>query len=147
MNEIQQIIEQLNNILDTTVTEGTQKQGQDSTFMYHTLNNEFTSHYPHVNICVPKKDKYWRGGTFENEQNLKIVGSVFLPFEQLRDKIPFTADNIEFDVIKDKKVIDKKYVQIICNWLNQETEDDLGNKINNAIKCFNNYKSDEDKLS
>ena len=140
MEDIKQILEKLEDILNIPITEMAQKQGQDSIFVYYTLDNEFISHYPHVHVCVPNNNKHWGDSNFKNGQNLKTVGSVFLPFEQLRDKIPFTVDNIEFEVVDDKKVINKKYVQIICNWLNQETEDDFGNKINNAVKCFNDYK-------
>lgn len=117
-----------------------QRQGTDKNFTYYTLDNELPSHKPHVHICVPVDDKHWNGKNFRNGQNLKTVGSVFLPFEQLKDKIPFTPENIQFEVVEDKSIMSNKYVKGICNWLNKETEDAFGNKINNAVKCFNDYR-------
>ena len=117
-----------------------QKQGKDKNFVYYTLDNELASHKPHVHICVPKDDKHWGGNNFKNGQNLKTVGSIFLPYEQLKNKIPFTPENIQFEVIDDEKITGSIYVKGICDWLNSETEDTFGNKINNAIKCFNDYK-------
>lgn len=94
MEDIKQILEKLEDILNIPITEMTQKQGKDDCFIYYTLDNERASHRPHVHICVSKNDKHWGGSNFKNGQNLKTVGSVFLPFEQLRDKIPFTVDKI-----------------------------------------------------
>ena len=137
METFKQLKEKLEKIL---LYEMTQKQGKDDCFIYYTLENERASHRPHVHICVSKNDKHWGGSNFRNGQNLKTVGSVFLPFEHLKNKTPFTVDNIEFEVIEDEKITNKKYVQFICNWLNQERLDDFDNKINNAVKCFNDYK-------
>ena len=117
-----------------------QKQGTDRNFTYYTLDNERSNHRPHVHICVPKGDKHWGGKDFRNGQNLKTVGSVFLPYEQLRDKIEFTPENIQFEVVEDPKIQNTKYIKSICVWLNSENIDSFGNKINNAIKCFNDYK-------
>lgn len=135
---IRQINEELDEVLQ--LYEMAQKQGKDKNFTYYTLDNELASHKPHVHICVSKNDKHWKGSNFKNGQNLKTVGSVFLPFEQLRDKIPFTPQNIQFEVIDDSRITNKKYTQSICDWLNNEMEDAFGNKINNAMKCFNDYK-------
>ena len=127
------------------IYEMAQKQGKDDSFTYYTLDNEFASHRPHVHICVSKNDKHWEGSNFNNGQNLKTVASIFLPFEQLRDKIPFTPENIQFETIDDEKIKNSKNIEKICLWLNSTKEDSFGNKINNAIKCFNDYKMSNGK--
>ena len=117
-----------------------QKQGKDENFTYYTLDNEFSSHRPHVHVCVSKNDKHWKGSSFNNGNNLQSVGAVFLPYEQIKNKVPFTIDNIEFEIIDDKRVENIKYKKVICDWLNSEMTDSFGNKILNAMKCFNDYK-------
>lgn len=117
-----------------------QKQGSDKQFIYYTLDNERASHRPHVHICVFKNNKHWNGSDFNNGQNLKSVASVFLPFEQLKDGILFSPENLQFETITDDKIKSKKYVNTICTWLNSKVKDSFGNEILNAIKCFNDYK-------
>lgn len=97
------------------IYEMAQKQGEDKEFTYYTLDNELASHKPHVHICVSKENKHWKGSNFKNGQNLKTVGSIFLPFEQLKNKIEFTPENIQFEVIEDDKLQSNKYVKVICN--------------------------------
>lgn len=138
MNYIKQLNEEIKKLFP--LYEMAQKQGNDEFFVYYTLDNEYASHRPHVHVCVKIDNKKWHGAKFKNGQGLKTVGAVFLPYEQLKNKIEFTVDNIQFETINDNNITNSKYVQVICKWLNSTVTDDFGNTISNAIKCFNDYK-------
>ena len=135
MNDIQKLLEQISNALSTQFTEMAQKQGQDSTFVYYTLDNEFISHYPHVHICVPNNDKHWDGKPLNSGNPLKTVASV-----RLLDKLQYTVDDIIFEEIKDPKIESTKYKKIIANWLNSTISGlNINNKQGNALKCLQDY--------
>ena len=135
MNDIQKLLEQISNALSTQFTEMAQKQGQDSTFVYYTLDNEFISHYPHVHICVPNNDKHWDGKPLNSGNPLKTVASV-----RLLDKLQYTVDDIIFEEIKDPKIESTKYKKIIANWLNSTISGlKINNKQGNALKCLQDY--------
>ena len=117
-----------------------QIQGKDEIFSYYTFDNECIENRPHVHLCVKQDNNNWEGICFTNNQNLKTVATVFLDFNKLKNKEPYTVDNLEFELINDDKVLSNSYKQTICNWLNTIVEDDFGNKIVRTVKCFDDYK-------
>ena len=133
-----EIIQELRVLLN--MYEMAQKQGTDEYFTYYTLDNEPVSHRPHVHICVSKNDKHWKGKNFRNGQKLKTVGSVYLPYEQIKNRVKFTPDNLEFEEVEDAKVKGTKYVKAICAWLNAVEVDEFGSNATNAVNSFRDYK-------
>lgn len=139
MSEIEKLNEQLEHILETiqamSVTEMAQKQGQDGTFVYYTLDNEFTSHYPHVHVCVSNNEKDWDGKPLRSGNPLKTVASV-----RLLDTLTYKPEDIIFEEIKDEKVDSPKYRKIISDWLNSTISGlKVNNKQGNALKCLQDY--------
>ena len=135
MEDLKHVLERLEDILSIPFIEMAQKQGQDSTFVYYTLDNEFISHYPHVHICVPNNDNHWDGKPLNSGSPLKTVASV-----RLLDKLQYTVDDIIFEEIKDSKVESTKYKKIIADWLNSTISGlKINNKQGNALKCLQDY--------
>lgn len=130
--QLQQIIDKIDCFI---ISEMAQKQGQDDTFTYYTLDNEYTSHYPHVHICVNIQNKQWKGKPLHSGNPLKTVASV-----RLLDTLKYTPEDIIFEEIKDEKIDSPKYRNIICNWLNSTiTGLKINNKQANALKCLQDY--------
>ena len=137
LNEkLEKICEQLEILVQEKqpITEMAEKQGFDKYFTYYTLDNEYSSHYPHVHVCVPTADKSWDGKTLRSGNPLKSVASIKL------DRVDgYTVDNLEFEEIKDKKITGNTYKKEICNWLNSNFNGKRTNKDTNAYRCLDSY--------
>lgn len=117
------------------IFEMAQRQGQDSDFVYYTLDNEPASHYPHIHICVKSDDKHWSGKNFKNGQNLKTIAAVRLSTK------PYTESNVTFEIVVDSKITGIQYRRKIANWLNSRATSYTGRALGltKSDKALNDY--------
>lgn len=136
IKELNQKLQQMLEFVQSfNITEMAQKQGQDGTFVYYTLDNEFVSHYPHVHICVSNNDKNWDGKPLRSGNPFKTVASV-----RLLDILTYQPQDVIFEEIKDSKIDSIHYKKIISSWLNSTISGlKINNKQGNALKCLQDY--------
>lgn len=123
-------------------SEMAQKQGHSKLFTYYTLDNEFSSHYPHVHVCTHIANSKFSGKPLRSGKPYQTIGSVKL--NQVANYIPAT---LEFEEYKDPAILSDKYKQEICNWLNATTDSMFNNTETNAVRCIKDYIRNNDQIA
>lgn len=88
-----------------------QKQGFVSPFTFYTLDNEYSSHYPHIHICV-KNDNKTKGVPLKNGSPYLSLGSI-----RLRPDDNYTLENLEFEVVENPIITNTKNKKLFIKWL------------------------------